>query len=149
MFDSSAIGLEGAPYDMTVERGKIREFALATRAEDAGYRASDRPVSPPTFLASAALWEGPGCSPFDGLEFNLDRVLHGEQEFVFFGPPPRAGDELTARQRVDNVFTKQGKRGGEMSFITVVTDFHDRTGELIAQARMTVVETSQAPAGSE
>ena len=147
MFDSGVIGREGASFQMVVERGKVREFAAATHAQDQGYLIDERPVSPPTFLATAAFWEGPGCSPFDGLDFNAERVLHGEQEFVFTGPPPRAGTVLTARQRVDNVFTKQGKRGGTMSFITVVTDFHDLAGKLVAQAKMTVIETEQAPAG--
>ncbi|HEY0640106.1 MAG TPA: MaoC family dehydratase N-terminal domain-containing protein [Pseudonocardiaceae bacterium] len=137
----------GEPFTVEVERGKIREFARATKARDPRYLEDPRPVAPPTFLASAALWAGPDAVP-PGLVRNWSRILHGEQEYVFHGPPPRAGQRLTARQHIADSYTKQGRRGGEMRFTVLVTEFHDEDGTLVAEARSTVIETSRA-AGEE
>jgi MaoC dehydratase-like protein len=73
------------------------------------------------------------------------RGLHAEQEYTFFGPPPRAGTRLTCRSRIGEIYTKQGRRGGEMTFVVQYTDFHDETGRLVAQAKMTGVETARPP----
>jgi hypothetical protein len=45
-------------YTVPVERGKIREFAIATRSHDQAYLGADA-VIPPTFLTTAAnIWSG-------------------------------------------------------------------------------------------
>ena len=71
--------------------------------------------------------------------------MHAEQEFVFHGPPPRAGVRLTAQSRIERVFDKQGTRGGTLTFAVMLTEFRDEHGALVAEARMTGVETSQVP----
>ena len=45
--------------------------------------------------------------------------------------------------RITDVYTKQGRRGGEMTFAVMVTDFVDSTGTLVARATMTGVETAR------
>lgn len=142
---SPAVGESGRPYTVEVERGKIREFALATKARNAAYLDDPQPVAPPTFLASSVFWAGPASSPLRAR--NWSRILHGEQEFVFHGPLPRAGQSLVAQQRVEDVYDKQGRRGGSMRFTVLVTEFRTPDGELVAESRSTVIETSQA-AGS-
>src|SRR5829696_7525029 len=113
---SDLTGATGQPYAMEVERGKIREFARATKARGESFFADPHPVVPPTFLSSAAFWAGPGSSALDLGSINWARILHGEQEYVFHGPPPRAGQTLIARQRVEDQYKKQGRRGGTMRF---------------------------------
>ena len=76
---------------------------------------------------------------------DLRRLLHGGQEYVFHGPPPRAGVELTMQTRVDKIYEKEGKRGGTMTFVETVTEFRDPDGKLVAEARSTAIETGQAP----
>jgi hypothetical protein len=139
-------GPAGQPYSVEVERGKIREFARATKARDTAYFDDPTPVAPPTFLASSAFWAGPASSPL-GVR-NWSRILHGEQEFVFHGPPPRAGQSLVAQQRVEDTYEKQGRRGGTMRFTILVTEFRTPDGELVAESRSTVIETSR-PAGED
>jgi hypothetical protein len=39
-------------------------------------------------------------------------------------------------------FAKPGKRGGEMRFATVVTEYRDAAGTLVAEARATFIETA-------
>jgi hypothetical protein len=131
---------------MPVERGKIREFAVATGSESAQYLADPHPVIPPTFLRAAHFWTPPGTRlmPPD-VELDMRRVLHGEQEYTFFGPPPRAGASLTVTQRVESVATKTGKRGGEMLIVVMVDDFTDDAGKLVAQGRQTLIQTGKAP----
>lgn len=134
----------GEPFVMEVERGKIREFARATKARDASYYDDPEPVAPPTFLSSAAFWMGPKSSALEGTVRDWSRILHGEQEFVFHGAPPRAGQRLVAQQRVEDSYEKQGRRGGTMRFTIVVTEFRTPEGELVAESRSTVIETSRA-----
>jgi hypothetical protein len=131
---------------MPVERGKIREFAIATGSTAAEYLTDPQPPISPTFLRTAAFWSPPGeYSLLEGIELDLRRVLHGEQEYVFFGPPPRAGAELTVTTRVESVTEKQGKRGGTMLIIVFVNDFTDGSGKLVVQGRQTLIQTGKAP----
>jgi hypothetical protein len=141
---SDLTGARGEPFTMEVERGKIREFARATKARDGAYLTDPHPVAPPTFLSSAAFWATPESSALDPGAINWARILHGEQEYVFHGPPPRAGQTLVARQRVERTYEKQGRRGGTMRFFVIVTEFRTPDGELVAEGRSTVIETSQA-----
>jgi hypothetical protein len=128
---------------MLIELGKIREFAQATRSSNPAYLRSPDPVSPPTFLATSKFWSGPESNPMGGNAVNRARLLHGEQEFVFHGPPPRAGARLTGVTRVDKIYEKQGKRGGTMMFAETVTEFRDESGTLVAESRTTLIETSK------
>jgi len=71
--------------------------------------------------------------------------MHAEQEYVFHGPPPRAGTTLTAQSRITEIYQKQGRRGGTLTFAVMVTEYRDETGRLVAEARLTGVETAQPP----
>jgi hypothetical protein len=144
--DKSIEGNRGKPFRVVVEEGKVREFARAVKSDNPAY-VGDGPqaTSPPTYLASSVFWQSGESSPWTGVEMNWERILHGEQEFVFFGPPPAAGTELTAEARLDRVFEKEGKRGGTMTFVEQVTEYRDASGAVVAESRSTIIETSQAP----
>jgi hypothetical protein len=133
-------------FTMPVERGKIREFAIATGSRSPEYLDADDAPIPATFLRTVAFWRPDGApSVMSGLDLNLRRILHGEQEFVFFGEPPTAGTELTVTQRLESVTEKEGRRGGTMRLVVVVDDFTDPAGRLVAQARSTLIETGKPP----
>ena len=149
MANPKAVGTEGAPFRMDIERGKIREFALATGSTDPAYLEAERPVIPPTFLTTTFFWQTGESDPWPAVELDQRRGLHAEQEYTFFGPPPRAGTRLTCRSRITDVYTKTGRRGGELTFAVMVTDFHDETGRLVAQAKLTGVETARPPQEEE
>lgn len=146
MANSSAVGTVAAPFAMDIERGKIREFARAIGSSNPAYLAGEHPVSPPTFLTTAFFWQLGEADPWPAVELDQRRGLHAEQEYTFFGPPPRAGQRLTCVSRIDDMFTKVGRRGGEMTFVVMITEFRDETGRLVAQAKLTGVETAQPPA---
>ena len=150
MADERAIGAVGEPFELDVERGKIREFARATLSKNPAYLEGDRPVSPPTFLTTMFFWEdaAPGANPWPHVRLDPKRGMHAEQEYVFHGPPPRAGTRLTCTSRIESVFSKEGRRGGRLTFAVMVTEFRDAaTGKLVAEARMTGVETEKPPEG--
>jgi len=126
-----------------IERGKVREFARATGSGNPAYDAPDAPV-PPTFLTTArAFWTVERTDL--GIDFELARLLHGEEEYEFFGPPPQAGEELTFEVRAGDRWEKEGKRGGKMRFAQIITEYRDGSGALRAVQRTTLLETTKAP----
>jgi hypothetical protein len=67
---------------------------------------------------------------------------------VFYGPPPAAGTRLKCRSRIESIYDKEGRRGGKLTFAVMVTEFRDETGKLVAEARLTGVETEKPPSES-
>ena len=130
---------------MVVERGKVREFALSTMARDPAYLEDPQPVIPPTFLASAAHWAPYEVALLERTGWDARRMLHASQEYVFPGPPPRAGMRLRGVARIESAYERKGRRGGKLRFVVLATEFSDEHGSLVALAKTTVVETSQAP----
>jgi MaoC dehydratase-like protein len=145
--DRSAEGRAGTPFTLDVERGKVREFARAVRAEHPAYAEGEELVTPPTFLTTMFHCESevPGANPWSLLNVDQKRGLHAEQEYVFHGPPPRVGVRLTCQSRIERVYEKAGRRGGTLTFAVLVTEFRDSSGKLVAEARMTGVETAENP----
>ncbi|MCV7057493.1 FAS1-like dehydratase domain-containing protein [Mycolicibacterium gilvum] len=137
MPDSDSNETEGRQWEVVVERGKIAEFAEAMLSDNPDFRGPDA-IVPPTFLTTAARWAPPGVRVNVG--FDRKRLLHGEQEYTFHGEVPTAGAVLTARERLVERFSKPGKRGGTMQFATVVTEYRDPQGALVAEARATFIE---------
>jgi hypothetical protein len=143
--NKDAIGAKDQPFEMLVERSKIREFARATKSQNPAYLEDPQPVSEPTFLVNMTFWTPPGSSVYSKVGLDMRRVLHGGQEFVFHGPPPRAGTKLTAQTKIEDIYEKEGKRGGTMTFVVGVTEFRDEQGNLVAESRGTTIETGRAP----
>jgi acyl dehydratase len=138
-------------FELPVERGKVREFALAVGEDNPIFfdvdaaRAHGLPdiVAPPTF-AVTQIWQVSREQREQQLGANLDyeRVLHGEQEFEY-QRLPFAGEILRGTMRISKDFTKQGKRGGEMRFVTYESRFVDVQGEEVLTAYYTLIETAK------
>lgn len=140
-------GFEFPAYSFTVERGKIKEFVQAIGDPNPVYVDRDYAVgegyrdviAPPTFGVCIDMWGGPGFEKLCAmLEIDPVRVLHGEQEFEYFGEI-NPGDRITARTRVANVFRKEGK-SGTMNFISLQTTYNNQREEKVLVARMLIVE---------
>ena len=142
MVDKAAEGKQGVPFEMVLERGKIYELATAIKADHPDYFKVS-PVLPPTFLTTTFFWEErvPGANPWSLVKMDQRRGMHAEQEYEFFGPPPPAGTRLTCTSKITKIFEKAGKRGGQMTFVVMETDFVDEAGKLVAKAKLTGVET--------
>ncbi|MBN6885588.1 acyl dehydratase [Cytobacillus horneckiae] len=140
------IGLELEPYSMAVEKGKIKELALALgddnpiyydleAAKKEGY---DGIPIPPTFLQVIDLWGGLGSAEkVEKLKFNLVRVLHGQQAYEYLGDIV-AGDVLSVTSKVVAAETKSGSTG-VMEFVSLENQYQNQRGELVAITRSTLV----------
>ena len=139
---AKATALELAPITVDVERGRLRFFAAAIGETDpvysdvhAAYQAghADLPV-PPTFFFSLEL-EAPDPMGYLGeLGVDLRHVLHGEQSFTYHAIA-HAGDTLTLRPRIVDVYSK---KGGALEFLVKKTEI-TRDGELVAEATAVIV----------
>lgn len=144
-------------YEMVIERGKVREFAASVKSDHPAYLDDDAPVIPPTFLRASAFWaprRAPRPRPegaSGGAERNRGRGLglHAGQEYVFHGPPPRAGTKLRVTSRQESQYTKEGRRGGTLTFTVTVQEFRDEHGNLVAEGRNTGVVTSRPATQAE
>jgi acyl dehydratase len=141
-----APGLEGLPYEVPVERGKIREFARATKASDERFWSGQPPFPPPTFLVTNAFWVRPGSWVLERADLDWAKLLSGGSEFTFDGPPLHAGENLTATQKVEEVYRKRGRRGGNMMFVVFTITFRRADGSVAARERHTTIQTGQPPA---
>ncbi|ADP80877.1 FAS1-like dehydratase domain-containing protein [Pseudofrankia inefficax] len=134
------------PFPMVVELGKIREFARATGSSHPDYLETEQDaVAPVTFLMSSAFWQVPGSNPYDERRpLDMSRMLHGAQDFSFPDGPPVAGTRLVGQSRFGRTYTKRGRRGGEMTFTEVVTEYRDESGRVVAEVTGTSIATSRA-----
>jgi len=144
--DRSLIGVWGAEGKMRVEFGKIREFAKAVKDNNRVFFDEGKALAPPTFLMTIAHWIGSLGETRSAVKLDYRRLLHGEQEFEYLRPI-RAGDVLTFRSRTKDVFQKEGKRGGTMTFVLGETEFKNQRGEVVAYMRNTAIETADAVKG--
>jgi acyl dehydratase len=146
---ASMKGRDLGQVSFPIERGKLREFARSLHDDDpvwhdpeaataAGF---DGVPTPPTITVLSAHWSDGGLIGH-ALTLGLDvrRLLHGESSWTY-GAPVRAGDELTASTHVADVATREGKRGGTMTLVTVETAFVNQRGERVALLRDTMIET--------
>ena len=138
-------------FELPVREEHVEDFARAVgednpvffdaqAAEQSGFPGV---VAPPTFSVTQ-IFEVPRDERERRLGANLDygRVLHGEQEFVYRRLPV-AGETLTGRMRIAKDFTKEGKRGGTMRFVTYESVFTDREGVEVLTAYYTLIETAK------
>lgn len=140
-------------FDLPVERGKVREFALAVGEdnpifydpEEARRHGFPDVVAPPTFTVTQ-IWQISRDEREEQLGANLDygRVLHGEQEFSYKRLPV-AGEVLKGTMRISKDFTKEGRRGGTMRFVTYESRFVDAEDQEVLTAYYTLLETSKDP----
>jgi hypothetical protein len=147
------LGERAIEFELPVERGKVREFALAVGEDNALFfdpeeaRRNGLPdiVAPPTFTVTQ-LWEVSRDEREKQLGARLDyeRVLHGEQEFTYKRLPV-AGEVLRGTMRISSDVTKEGRRGGTMRFVTYESKFVDGDGDEVLTAHYTLLETSKDP----
>ena len=150
-----------------VEAGHIMRFAAAIGDanpiyRDAAHARATEPgavIAPPTYAmvsthfdpdVSRPLpgrpWRGSGAEPTgtpDGAGTgDSARGLHAEQRFVYHRPV-RAGETLTVRRRPGETWTKEGRRGGALSFQEQISEFCDAEGNVAITATMVSVITSR------
>jgi acyl dehydratase len=138
-------------FDLPIEGDKAAEFAIAVGDDNPLFFDTQAALeqglpaclAPPTFTVTQ-LWAVPREEREERLGSGLDyaRVLHGEQEFIF-SRLPLVGETLRGKMRISKDFSKQGKRGGSMRFITYESVFTDDAGDEVLRALYTLIETAK------
>jgi acyl dehydratase len=143
MIDRAWLGRELPSSEMLVDRARLQFFARAIgetdpiyldagAARDAGYR--DLPA-PPTFLFSVELDSGTTDWLLREMEIPLAKLLHGEQSFRYH-QPVCAGDRITVRSTVSDIYDK---KGGALEFVTRSSRVVNQNDELVAELRSVLV----------
>ena len=136
------VGKEYPPYAVTVERGRIKDFARAIGdlnpfyLDDEVGRASPwgDVIAPPTFPISFRDESG---DLLRDIGTDVSRLLHGEQEFEIF-EPLRPGETYLCRSKIVDQYEKTGKTG-PMGFVVRETAVTDANNEIVAKMRSVTV----------
>ena len=67
-----------------------------------------------------------------GIEADIEHLLSLEQEYVYHGPLPRAGDLLHVSERLHDIRVKQ-TRNGPMVMVRFVVSFADENKKVRAE----------------
>jgi acyl dehydratase len=147
MMDRRHIGHQLPPFQVEVEKGRLRFFAKATgqtdpvyidesAARDAGH--PGLPV-PPTFLFCLEM-EAPNPAAIrELLGMDYRSLLHGEQGFSYHAMA-YAGDTLTFRQHIEDIYDK---KNGALEFVVRKTRVSNQRDELVAELRCVTVVRNQ------
>jgi len=137
------VGKEYAPFSVEVEKRWIRSFADAIgddnpvyrderAAREAGYASIP---APPTFPFTIAMEAAQPLRVLEDLAVDKTRTMHGEQAFVYHGAIC-AGDVITGRQRVVDMYDK---KGGALTFVVTETRLDNQRGEHVCDLRTVIV----------
>ena len=146
MFDKSKIGQSFPPFTIEVERGKVREIALAIGDENPIYQSREAaqaagypdvplyPTSPTTF----SFWGNTQMvGQMVGLGLNVARALHGEEEYEYLAPI-WPGDTLTGVATVVDGKTRQSQ-AGSMDIITLEIHYTNQHSQPVLNVRQVVI----------
>jgi len=139
------VGKEYPAFVVTVERGKIKEFARAIGDLDPHYlddeigRASPWGdlIAPPTFPITFRDEAADAAALLADLGVDISRVLHGEQQFEIHRPI-RPSETFICRTKVVDLYEKTG-RSGPMAFVVRETVIVDRANEIVGTMKHVTV----------
>jgi acyl dehydratase len=150
MLDQSYIGRKLPLIRYQVDASKIRELAMAigddnplfldrAAAQAAGYADI---VAPLTFPTLFRFWGGTAAgvetrSLLQQMGANVLRVLHGEEEYEYFGML-RPGDDITGELEILSIDRKEGS-SGVMDMVKTQATYRKQNGEVVVIARATMV----------
>ena len=156
-------------FEFPVDRTQVMLFARSLLDISPEYSDPNAPetkahggmIVPPTFVQCSAHWqpnypldltrprpkgaEAPqhrGDRPGGG-GGGLGRGLHAEQHYEYHHPI-HVGDTLTVTTRPGNSWTKEGRRGGKLTFSETISEYRNEDGVLCVTATSVGVQTERA-----
>lgn len=114
-------------YHVSIE--KLKEFLIAVKADQEKFSTIVSPTFPVVFqheLLGAVLFD-------PELKLNLAKLVHGEQEFIFY-KPIKVDDTITSSGRIEKIFQK-----GPHDFVVFVTNSFNQIGEKVCDSIWTFV----------
>ena len=125
------VGLKLENYTFRIEKGKIKELALAIGDLKEEYLNGES--VPPTFPTVIDFWGG-GSLSAELLNLNMKKVLHGEQQYEYF-KEINPGEEITVQGIIEKAYTK-----ASMNFFVIRKDYLNQQGETVLISRSTIIE---------
>jgi len=117
----------------TLTAEHMAAFADALGDENPRYRGPDA-IAPPTYpIAFMTQAMSGGMETFLELGLNFMTLVHGEQEFEYVRPV-RAGETLTLKGRIADVYEKVGS-SGTLDFVVLETEAADAAGKPVFYSR--------------
>lgn len=112
-----------------VGKEKVKEFVKAIKGDEQLFEK----LCPPTFpvVYSSDLLAHVLYDP--EMNLNLDKLVHGEQEFVYH-KPAQAGDTITSSGKITKIFNK-----GPHDFISYIIESTNQDGEKVCDSHWTLV----------
>ncbi|MFJ7735541.1 MaoC family dehydratase N-terminal domain-containing protein [Lysinibacillus sp. NPDC097287] len=125
------IGHEFETFDYTIERSKVNELvAVLNPSSNLDFGSDYIPITFPTVIE---FW-GSTFSIAKELHLNLEKVLHGEQEYEYI-KEFAVGDEITVAIAIEDVYEK-----ASMNIIVINKKFINQKDELVAIGKTTIIE---------
>ncbi|MCP4750637.1 MAG: MaoC family dehydratase [Proteobacteria bacterium] len=137
-------------FEYLVERGKIKEYANAICDPNPIYRevelarshGFDNVPMPVTFPVNNLLQANSENTVLDAMmDLGMDATkgVHGSCEFVY-ERPVCAGETFRGEVWYGNIYEKEGKRGGTMTFVEMDVKFFDRDDKMAFMMRNVLIE---------
>jgi len=145
----SIVGMELGEVRFPIERSKLAELARAYGDDDPAWHDAAAAATagfttlplPPTATILGDHWRPGGILALaEQIGADPARLLHGEASWELLAPI-EPGEQLTARQRVESVKTREGKRGGTMTIVTLLTEFTNDNGTPVVRRRDALIES--------
>ena len=152
MVNKGMAGAKFGEFEFPVERGKIKEFAGAILdpnpvfrdvqyAREQGFDSVIMPVTFPATFAFHLPSENLVVEVMQKLEMNLATTVHGEVDFTIERPIV-AGETLRGEISIGDIYEKEGKRGGNMTFVEMTINFTDENDKPVASMKNVFIERS-------
>ena len=149
MVDTSKIGQSFPSYTIEVERGKVRELALAIGDENPIYQSrqaaqaagcAEVPLYPtsPTIFAFWGVGYPQLLEHWASLGIDVERVLHGEEAFEYLSPIA-PGDTLTGVMTLAEAKTTKGQAGTSLDILTFEFRYTNQHGEPVLRLRKVIL----------
>jgi acyl dehydratase len=143
MIDKKHIGKKLAPAVLEIEKGRLRFFAKAIGetnpiyTDEAAAKAAGYPSlpAPPTFIFTAELDADTFMPALVEMGVNLQRILHGEQQFTYLAPIC-AGDTITVESTISDIYDK---KNGALEFLVKDSRVTNQHGTHVADVRAIIV----------
>ena len=136
----SRVGVEGKPRVYPIEKGLIKQFALAIDDPNPLWQGEEYArksrygglVSPPALVIAL------GWSDFQADGPRGKAGLHGGTELEYY-QPIRAGDSITITNTLVDAREKDSKRLGRMAVFTYERTYKNQQREVVAKCRQLLI----------
>jgi len=139
MIDKKHIGYDFPPVTVPVEEGRLK-FLAKTLGEKRGIYVDSSEAKKAGFPGILAPPTFPFMLEIDALDLtdlvtflgeSLEKLLHGEEEFFYYSPI-YAGDKITVKKNISDIFDK---KEGVLQFVIFENTFINQDGIIVAKSR--------------